>query len=359
MKKVISLILAMMMTLLLVSAAMAEEAQGTEMYVYTKNGKVLLVRSSRSSADNSNVIGSLAYGAKVYIYGVRDGWAMIDYGNTTGYVKSRFLVKKKPAPFNASDSAGKNSSGAAGEASAETAVQPEAGKKFENDWAVAGGLAQIYYEEEGYRVIMEIDREGAGSLWEYACYYHEDTDNLVSVSSSRTDYTFDPETGEKVYGDIVYEGFDDENQTTEFSIDADGCLVWEDGHEDAGAGLKFANIGRFDGVWRNEAEEVEAEFMWNGYSEDEMFYTVYITRGKTDGDQYTIFLMNGTYDPATGKLSAYGTCTLITRNASGEYEYSEDGESYDAFFSRTEDGRLLFETANGIELEYDIMGHQS
>ena len=24
----------------------------------------------------------------------------------------------------------------------------------------------------------------------------------------------------------------------------------------------------------------------------------------------------------------------------------------------TKDGRLLFETANGIELEYDIMGHQ-
>ena len=359
MKKVIALTLAIMLTVLLASAALAEEAQGTEMYVYTKNGKVLLVRSSMSSADNSNVIGSLAYGAKVIIYGVRDGWAMIDYGNTTGYVKSRFLVKKKPAPFNSSDSAGKNSSDTAGGVSTEEAAQPEAGKKFENDWAIPGGLVQIYYEEEGYRVIMEIDKEGAGSLREYACYYHEDTDNLVSVSSSRTDYSFDPETGEKIYGDNVYEGFDGENQATEFSIDADGCLVWKDGREDAGAGLKFANIGRFDGVWRNETEEVVAEFMWNGYSEDEMFYTVYITRGKTDGDLYTIFVMNGTYDPASGKLSAYGTCTLITRNGSGEYEYSEDDETYDAFFSRMEDGRLLFETANGIELEYDIMGHQS
>ena len=125
----------------------------------------------------------------------------------------------------------------------EEAAQPEAGKKFENDWAIPGGLVQIYYEEEGYRVIMEIDKEGAGSLREYVCYYHEDTDNLVSVSSSRTDYSFDPETGEKIYGDNVYEGFDGENQATEFSIDADGCLVWKDGREDAGAGLKFANIG--------------------------------------------------------------------------------------------------------------------
>ena len=358
MKKVIALMLAMMLTVLLASAVVAEEAQGREMYVYTKNGKVLLVRSSMSSADNSNVIGSLPYGAKIIIYGIRDGWAMIDYGNTTGYVKSQFLVKQKPAPFGSSESAGKKTTDTA-DAPAEGTPQPEAGKKFENDWAIAGGLVQVYYEEEGYKATIEIDREdGAGSRWEYACYYHEDTDNLVSVSSSRLDYTFDPETGETVYGDTVYEGFDEENQATEFSIDADGFLVWKDGREDAGAGLKFAGIGRFDGVWRNEAEEVAAEFMWNGYSEDDMFYTVYITRGKTDGDHYTIFLMNGTYDPATGKLSAYGTCTLFTQNDSGEYEASEDGESYDAFFSRTEDGKLLFETANGIELEYDIMGHQ-
>ena len=351
MKKVIALMLAMMMAVLLVSAAMAEEAQGREMYVYTKNGKVLLVRSSMSSDNNSNVIGSLPYGAKVIIYGIRDGWAMIDYKNTTGYIKSRFLVKQKPAPYGSSG----KTSGTTKDASVEAAAQPEKGKKFENDWAIAGGLAEIYYEEEGYKVSIEIDRDGAGSRWEYACYYHEDTDNLVSVSSSRLDYTFDPETGERVYGDYAYEGFDEGNQATEFSIDADS-LVWKDGREDAGAGLKFANIGRFDGVWRNEAEEVEAYFMWNGLSEDEMFYTVYITRGKTNGAQYTVFVMNGDYDPATGKLNAYGTCTLFTKNASGEYESSEDGESYDAVFSRTENGKVLFETANGIELEYDIMG---
>ena len=244
-------------------------------------------------------------------------------------------------------------------ASAYEIPQTEAGKKFESDWAIAGGLVQIDYEEEGYRVTLEMEKEGGtGSRWEYACYYHEDTDNLVSVSSSRTDFTINPDTGDRDYTEDVYEGFDDENQSTEFSIDADGCLIWKDGHDDAGAGLKFANIGRFDGVWRNETEEVEAEFMWNGLSEDEMFYTVYITRGKTDGELYTVFMMNGTYDPATGKLTADGTCTVFKKNASGEYESSDDGESYDAIFSKMEDGRVLFETANGIELEYDMMGHQ-
>lgn len=245
------------------------------------------------------------------------------------------------------------------EAENDAIPQPEGGKKFESDWAIVGGLAEIYYEEEGYRIALTIDnRDGTGALWQYSCYYVEDTDSLLSVSSSRTNFTVNPDTGETVYGDVAYEGLDEEGKSTEFTIGADGCLIWKDGHDDAGAGLEFVNIGRFDGVWRNEEEEVEAEFMWNGLTEDEMFYTVYITRGKTDGDHYTNFLMNGDYDPATGRLSAYGTCLLFTRNAGGEYESSEDGETYDAFFSMMEDGRLLFETANGIELEYDIMGHQ-
>ena len=237
--------------------------------------------------------------------------------------------------------------------------QPEGGKKFESDWAIVGGLAEIIYEEEGYRVTLTINnQDGTGALWQYSCYYVEDTDSLLSVSSSRTNFTINPNNGETVYGDVAYEGIDEEGMETTFSIDDHGCLIWKDGHDDAGAGLEFANIGRFDGVWRNEAEEVEAEFMWNGLTEDEMFYTVYITRGKTDGDQYTVFLMNGAYDAANNKLAAEGTATQFIKNASGEYEASEDGETYDAFFSMMGDGRLLFETANGIELEYDIMGHQ-
>ena len=101
MKKVISLMLSMMLLVLLASTAMSE-SQGTEYYVYTKNGKGLYVRSSMSTTED-NIIGSLAYGTKVIIYGVKDGWAMIDYKNTTGYIMFRFLVKTKPAPYTASD----------------------------------------------------------------------------------------------------------------------------------------------------------------------------------------------------------------------------------------------------------------
>ena len=102
---------------------------------------------------------------------------------------------------------------------------------------------------------LDIARDdGTGARWEYSCYYHEDTDSLSSVSSSRLDYTINPDNGERVLGEYAYEGLDDENSGAEFTIDRDGFLIWKDGREDAGAGLKFINIGRFDGLWKNEKE---------------------------------------------------------------------------------------------------------
>lgn len=245
-------------------------------------------------------------------------------------------------------------------AMADTKPEPEGGKKFNNDWAVAGGLVTIVYEEEGYRVAVDLLKQDspAGTSWEYACYYHEETDSLVSVSSSRTEYTVNLDNGEQSIQGVTYEGMDDEKNATEFTIDADGKLIWKDGREDAGKDLKFTNIGKFEGMWKNEKAETGAEFTWLGlYDPDKMVYTVYIQRGSIGNENYTLFLMEGTYDPATGKLTANGTCTLFTKNASGEYTASDDGESYDAIFSMLPDGKLLFETDNGIELEYDIMGH--
>ena len=242
-------------------------------------------------------------------------------------------------------------------ASAETVPQPEGGKKFENDWAYLGGKVQIDYEEEGYRVRVDIDKPDVkgGTIWEYSCYYHADTDSLVSVSSSRTDYAYDLNTGEAVFASSTYSGLDEEKKNTEFTINGEGKLIWKDGREDAGAGLTFTNIGRFEGVWKNEAEETEVEFTWDGI--DKFEYTVYIERGKRDAETYAVYLMTGDYDPATGKLTAMGTITTFTKNASGEYEAKEDGETYDAIFSKTADGKLFYETANGIELEYDLLGH--
>jgi len=102
MKKVISLVLATMLLVVFMAAAVAE-SQGTTMYVKTGDGDVLRVRSSMSTRDKTNIIGYLKYGQKVVIYGQKDGWAMIDYGNRTAYVMYRFLVKTQPGPFDPSN----------------------------------------------------------------------------------------------------------------------------------------------------------------------------------------------------------------------------------------------------------------
>ena len=244
-------------------------------------------------------------------------------------------------------------------AAAEEIPQPEGGKKFESDWAFRGGLAEIYYEEEGYRVTLFIENteNSSGTEWEYSCYYSEEADALISVSSSKTEYTYNEETGDREYKDDTYNDFDDDKTYTEFTVDENGCLNWKDGHENAGADLQFSNIGRFEGLWRNVSEAVEVEFTWNGLADEERFeYTVYITSGSDQADTYSQYLMNGEYDPATGKLTANGTCTVFTKNDKGEFDSADDGEEFEAVFSKTEDGKLLYETGNGIELEYDILG---
>ena len=101
MKKLIGLLLAAVLLVLAVSCAIAE-SQGTTMYVKTQNGKALNVRSSMSTEDDSNIIGSLRYGSKVITYGSNGSWTMIDFGNTTGFIMSKYLVKEKPAAYDGS-----------------------------------------------------------------------------------------------------------------------------------------------------------------------------------------------------------------------------------------------------------------
>lgn len=233
---------------------------------------------------------------------------------------------------------------------ADEVPEAEGGKKFNSTWAIQGMTVQIMYEEEGYRVLIDSIGENEGIVWEYSCYYQADQDALVSVASSKMPYALDPETLDPISDEVEYEGFDDESTATVFTINDQGRLIWKDGHENAGADLEFANIGNFEGVWVNEEEQVEVEILWNGTSDDDFFYTVFIMRG-TD-DAFTSFVMNGVYNEETGKLECLGSATSYTRNEEGTLDAVEDGETYDAFFSFTEEGTLLFETANGIELEY-------
>ncbi len=221
--------------------------------------------------------------------------------------------------------------------------QPEGGKKFENDWAIQGGLINIIYEEEGYRVLVDLhdgDVEDSGHLWEYSCYYHAEDDTLVSISSLKRSYAPDPATAQRILDEAEYMGTDDAGTQTVFSINRDGCLVWADSRG-AGEGLAFRSIGRFAGAWRSAAgeEPVWAEIEWSDIDQN---YSVYLHRG--DEDTYAEFSMTGEYHPETGKLVCAGQ------------NVDNDGEQYEAIFSLTADSQLLYEAANGILLEYDLLG---
>ena len=85
------------------------------------------------------------------------------------------------------------------------------------------------------------------------------------------------------------------------------------------------------------------EFIWKGLNEETYCYEVYLHRG--DDTTYTEFIMNGLYNEETGKLECVGHSVD-----------AGDTEIYDAIFSLTPEGKLLYEAANGIILEYDILG---
>ena len=128
-------------------------------------------------------------------------------------------------------------------------------------------------------------------------------------------------------------------------------MTWADGRENAGADLEFQPIGNFSGIWKNEAEEVYVEISWEGLaSSEDFYYTVFIRRGV---EEHSVdFHMQGLYNRESGKLEASGTAVSYVKNSEGGFDPVEDSETYEAFFSMQENGKLMFETANGIDLDY-------
>ena len=106
MKKILSLMLALVLTLLALGVSAEDNepmASAGYYYVYTENGKGLNVRESPGGAQ----VGSLKYGTRIYCYYNENGWALIDYtydkpgygkGTYACFVSSRYLRKNKPGP---------------------------------------------------------------------------------------------------------------------------------------------------------------------------------------------------------------------------------------------------------------------
>ena len=99
MKKLISILAAVVLLTMTVSFAFAEgEKLGqSTMFVYTENGKTLNVRSSPNTGDN--IIGSLEYGTQVTVLAFEGDWAKIVYYlGGEAWVQSRFLQWYAPGP---------------------------------------------------------------------------------------------------------------------------------------------------------------------------------------------------------------------------------------------------------------------
>ena len=245
-------------------------------------------------------------------------------------------------------------------AAAESFPQPEGGKKFETNWAIYNMTVNIFYEEEGYRVYIQssdpVDHKG--TEWEYACFYNEEKDALLSFTSSKNSYTLDPATGDIERGDYEYQDIDDENQITVFAINGEGKLTWQDGRGQDGADLEFTDIGAFEGCWRSEDGKTFAAIIWSD-SElgDEYGYDVYLyDEGETSYAEYSA---HGLYDPQTGKLTAAGSVTISRLNADGGYDTetiaADPAEPLELVFSDLGNGKILLEKDNGIELIYDFL----
>ena len=96
----VSLMLCVLLTLPLLAASAATSAERTNAvtyYVNTANKGGLNVRSS-PVAPADNVLGSVQYGAAVSVLNFTEdqNWAVILYGNRTGYVMTRYLSRTRP-----------------------------------------------------------------------------------------------------------------------------------------------------------------------------------------------------------------------------------------------------------------------
>jgi uncharacterized protein YgiM (DUF1202 family) len=103
MRRILKTVLVLILLLVFIIpelSSVASAAGSSTMYVKTDNGENLGLRDKPSF--QSKVLTKLKYGQEVtwdWSYAGNDGWSRIQANGKTGYVKSRYLVSSKPAPY--------------------------------------------------------------------------------------------------------------------------------------------------------------------------------------------------------------------------------------------------------------------
>ena len=239
-------------------------------------------------------------------------------------------------------------------ACADEVPQPEAGKKFDTDWALFGMTVSIVYEEEGYRVdIRGYDpAEGKGSVWEYACWYNAEKDVLESTVSMKYSFSVDAATGEENVGDFEYDDFDGEGQVTVFAVNENGKLTWKDGRGQDGADLEFSDIGRFDGTWVNLEKNVWVDITWN---DDENDYGYDVVLYSVGDDSIPETHLKGLYNVKTAKLECLDPESYADWFDNGPEDMQDPAEIL--YF--TENGSLFLQSEEAGLANFDFLPDDS
>lgn len=117
-------------------------------------------------------------------------------------------------------------------------------------WQCDRATAEIVWEEEGYRILIEWGSSAwESTTWEYSCYYHEDDNTLVSMPFGiRTELVY-TEGSELPEYTVVY----DDGEAV-FSLDEEGHLIWTDLKENMGEDMQFEWISEYPAVEEDEVE---------------------------------------------------------------------------------------------------------
>ena len=156
-----------------------------------------------------------------------------------------------------------------GAAAAEETPLPQEAEAFEGIWACDRATAALYWEEEGFKVLITWGSSAwEETEWEYSCLYHAEDNTVVSMPFGiRREVVYNDE------GEIasVTEAYSDGEAV--FSLDAEGFLLWQDLKENAGEGMRFEKMPDGDEENMMPADESsEAGEQAGDASMEESFY---------------------------------------------------------------------------------------
>ena len=212
---------------------------------------------------------------------------------------------------------------------------------YDSNWVSDDTMIHSYCEDGGFKVtVIRTATLNERITWEYSPLFDADTRTLVDdMFGSKTVETLDD------YGNVLSSNTEYEDGSAVFSLDAEGRLLWADAKEDAGKGVTYEKIGRFEGHY--QCDRAEIEISW-----DDDHYGVYIQWGDSASVTYD-WIMTGVYNQEKNTLEALGMESRTEYDANGEVVSVEDlnEEGCSAVFSFNEDGGLLWTGTEGADTE--------